>query len=420
MAEMKASHDRHVSDLQDRHEQSTNMMQTRQGELQDELVRLRNDLEEEMLARQALSAQLEETARVQEERDREQEDQLELVTALQAEVAQEKDRATDLGVRLQEALLDVDGLRNAEQTLINQLQSLQEERSKSSKALSEEQVKRNSLESQIAGLRAELEATSEQLAQARTERDTALKNQSAEAERMMRDHIAEADGDRAVLEHQNLTLTKQLEDLRNEMQEKLSAARNQAVRQADGLKAELQFVKAQLRTAQQKETVLADELAMVKDGAEQSNKNYIRQHDIAKDAVGLVGMYHETCMKLLKTINASSTISGSSSTYLRSKQPKSEKPDEEGVEDLAAEDNGKGSNGEMKDSAAVMISSLTTAQAFDLVQFAEAVQRTITLVKKWGKSCKSYRDLARNRISFTNFGEGDLVGSMRILNRSRN
>lgn len=405
IADLAQAHRQEVNGIHDRHERSTVALQNRQGDLQEELVRLRTDLEEEMLARQALSAQLEGNVREQEDRQREQEDHNELVTALQAEVAQEKDRATDLGVRLQEALLDVDGYRNAEHNLQCKVLGLQEERSWTNKNLSDAQNQAKSLETEMAGLRAELEATSSQLVQAQAERDTALKNQSAEAERMMRDQIAEADGDRAVLEHQNLNLNKQVEDLRQEMQDKLSAANNQAVRQANGLRAELQFTKAQLRTAQQKETVLADELAMTKDKAEQSDKHASNQHVIAKDAVGLVGMYHETCMKLLNTINASSSISGSSSTHM-SKPTGNEAVVQQVVND-----------GDSKDSTA-LTSSLSVAQAFDLVIFAEAVQKTINLVRKYVKSCKTYRDLARNRISFTNFGKGDLVSSQ-DLNHTR-
>ena len=425
LAIMQATHQRELSDLKDRHEERNSQLHNRQGELQEELMRLRNDLEEENLARQALSAQLEETAREQEERRREVEEQADFVNALQVELSQEKDRATDLGVRLQEALLDVDGLRNAEQTLITQLHGLQDERSKSIQALSDEQVTNNALESQLAGLKAELEATTGQLSQARAERDTALKNQSAEAERMMRDHIAEADGDRAVLEHQNLTLTKQLEDAKQEHRKKLSEVENQSVRTANGLKAELSFTKAQLRTAQQKETVLSDELAMNKDSADQLAQKSDHQAEICKEAVALVGIYWETCSRLAGVISASSTISGGSSQGLKSRDgslgaagsiteiptggARDGKEIMSGTSILPSKD-------DLKDST-VLTTSLATAQTFDIGAFSDSVMKTINLVKKWGKSCKTYRDLSRNRLSFRDFGKGDLV-SIGLLARS--
>jgi chromosome segregation ATPase len=393
LREQELSHERQVRNIDDRHENQTATLQNRQAELQEELFRLRTDLSDEMLARQALSTQLEEQARDTDDRQREYEDQADLLSAVQAELAQEKHRATDLGVRLQEALLDVDGLRNAETTLIGQLQTLQDERSKSMQSLSDAQCQADSLESQLAGIQAELEATTGQLLEARSERDAALKSQSAEAERMMRDHIAEADGDRAVLEHQNLTLTKQLEDIRVEMAEKLTSARNSSLRQADGLKAELHFTKAQLRDAQRRETVLADELAMSKDTAQAMSQVTAHQSDVSRDAVALSSKYFDTCERLLTAINASSTISGTESKLLtKSRSP----PRPEST-----------SEGAMKESA--MIRSLSQAQSFDLTVFSEAVQKTITMVKKLSRVTKGYKDLARHKISIANFAKGDLV-----------
>jgi len=355
-----------------------------------------------MLTRQALSTQLEERSREHEDWQREHEDQTDLVLALQAELAQQKERATDLGVRLQEALLDVDGLNNAEQSLIGQLQALQDERSKSMKSLSEAQLHSRGLESQVAGINAEMEAMSQQLSTARSERDSAMKNQSTEAERMMRNHIAEADGDRAVLEHQNFTLTKQVDGVRVELEEKLSAAKNSAIRQADGLKAELSFTKAQLRDVQRRETILADDLAMAKDAATAMTHETRYQSDSTRDAVALASRYYECCQRLMTAINTSATISGTASTLVaRPRTPPS------AVISVSSKD-------EMRESG--FIRSLATASGFDLVAFADAVQKTINLVKKWSKSCKQYRDLARNKISFTTFTKGDLVsGSWKHL-----
>ena len=393
-------HDAKVREMSDVFETREASMQARQAELQEELVRLRTDLGEEMLARQALSTQLDATNRAHEDRLRDHDDQTELVTALQAELAQEKDRATDLGVRLQEALLDVDGLRNAEQSLASQIQALQDERSTAMQRLSQSQSESRNLESQLAGLRAELDATASQLNQARRERDQAHRNQSAEAERMMRDRIAEADGDRAVLEHQNLTLTKQMDDLKVETDEKLSAARNTAIRQADGLKAELSLTRAQLREVQRRETVLADELAMAKDAATAISLDTHNKSDLSRDAITLVVRYHETCQRLLSAINASSTINGTSTAASRHLKS----PPASAAVSVSSKD-------ELKESA--MGKSLATAAAFDLVIFSEAVQRTISLVKKWSKSCKSYRDLSRSKISYNNFSKGDLVSQRR-------
>nr|XP_019008838.1 uncharacterized protein I206_06522 [Kwoniella pini CBS 10737]OCF47619.1 hypothetical protein I206_06522 [Kwoniella pini CBS 10737] len=414
MHELEAAHQADLRNMEEQYDRRLEASQSRQAELQEQLVRLRTDLSEEMLARQALSAELEERSKEQEDKYREQEDQSDFIKGLQAELYQEKDRATDLGVRLQEALLDVDGLKSAEQTLINQLQELQEERTKSLQNLGDTQLHAQNLESELAGARAELESTTRQLAEAQNDRDTALKNQSAEAERMMRDHIAETDGDRAVLEHHNLTLTKQLEDKKVELEDKLNAVKNSAIRQVDGLKAELSFTKAQLREVQRKETVLMDEMAMAKDTASAITQEKAYQSDVAKDSIGLVTKYHEVCLRLMSAINASTTISGNNGNTSQSQFVgivKSINRLQPAINDdqlsNSITSNANSNKDELRES--VLIRSLETAQNFDLALFSEAVSKTIGLVKKWSKSCRQFRDLAKNKITFTNFTKGDLA-----------
>ncbi|TYJ54414.1 hypothetical protein B9479_004924 [Cryptococcus floricola] len=385
-------------------------LQTRQAELQDELVRLRSDLEEEGLARQALSQELEEREKEKEDRSKEDED---LIKGLQAEMAQEKDRATDLGVRLQEALLDVDGLRNGERTLQAQLHELQEERSNALQDHQAAQAVIANLESQVAGLRAELGTTVNQLEQAREYRETALKHQMAEAERLLRDQIAEADGDRAVLDQQTLTLTKELEDLKMDTQRQMSAAENNSIRQIDGLKAELSLTKAQLKDNQRKELALTDELAVAKDSLNASVQDKSKLGDQTREAVSLAGRYYEACQRLFDAINSSTTISGTAA------QGRSRSPTFHQSGSLPAAKSHFETSYETKtvpgsdqlDASSTSAASFATspASSFDIQAFADAVTKTIGMAKKWSKSCRQYRDQAKNKISFTNFSKGDLA-----------
>lgn len=405
LQELEESHQNHLKQLTEQHEKREQALQMRQGELQEELARLRTDLSDEMLARQALSAELEEKTREQED----QKDQMDMLAGLQAELTQEKDRATDLGVRLQEALMDVDGLKIAEQTLITQLQELQEERKKALEGEKEAQAMVKNLESQLAGIKAELEAVTGQLTQAQEDREAALRNQSAEADKLMRDRIAEADGDRAVLEHQHLTLTRELDNLKLETEKKLSAAQNTAIRQVDGLKAELSLTKAQMRELQRKELTLTDELAVVRDTMRVLSQEKGHGAEHAREAVSLVTRYYEACQRLLHAINTSTTISGSAAQpRSHSPQPLNQPPSKPQISppsnQAASTSLSTSSKDEMRESV-----SLVAAQGFDLVEFTEAVTKTIGLVKKWSKSCRQYRDQARNKISFTNFAKGDLV-----------
>jgi autophagy-related protein 11 len=378
------------------------IMDKRYGDLQDEVDRLRAQLGEEVLARQALSAELDERNRSSDDRIRDQEEQSDLVSALQVEMAQEKDRATDLGVRLQEALLDVDGLKNAEQTLLGQLQQMQDERSGYFQDASDAHADADELRLQVAGLHAELDAIANQLALVQQERDTALKSQSAESERLMRDRIAEADGDRAVLEHQTVTLNKQVEDLKRELDEKLSAVRNTAARQADGLKAELSLSKAQLREAQRREAVLSEEMAMLKDNSNALTSDRGHQAEVARDAVALVTKYYETCRPLLRILNAAAA-----SKRTGSDEAEKDKQQEASPASIAH------STSSLRESG--LVRSLASAQSFDLDGLTDAVNKVIIRSKRYQKGYKHMRDVSRSKITFTDFQRGDLVRTASAL-----
>lgn len=399
LEQARALHAEDMQRLEEQHEQRTTSLQTRQAELQEELVRLRTDLSDEMQARQALSA---EWARDQEDRQKEQDDQVETIRnlqaenqALQAELADERKRATDLGVRLQEESLDVDVLKHAEQSLTAQVTALQEERSTLNQSLAEAQNAHVALQTEMAGLRAELEASNQQMAQARRDREAALQVQSEEAVRQMRDQIAEADGDRAVLEELNIAAKKEMEAIKLEMEKKLTDAKNTAIRRENGLKAELAMQTTQLRESQRRETVLVDELAMAKDALSSIQQKETHQTDVAKDAVALASKYHDACQRILSTIYASSTITGMASTHL---------PKLNNAQPAAAP---TPFTGDMHES--ILVRSLAAAGSFDLEGFSETVNRTIVLLKKWCKSCKHYREATKNRIAFANFAKGDLV-----------
>jgi len=398
-----------VDEMELRHREEVEGMDQRQLELQEEVDRLRANLGEEVLARQTLSAELEERNRLSEDRTRDQEETSDFITALQADMAQEKARATDLGIRLQEALLDVDGLKNTEQNLLAQLSDMRDERTKHFQASSDAHAAADELRSQVAGLQAELEASSKQLASAQQERDVALKSQSAEAERLMRDRIAEADGDRAVLEHQNLNLAKEVEDMKIELAEKLTAVRNNATRQADGFKAELAMSKAQLREAQRREAVLSDEMATTKDTATAIAAEKAHQAEVARDAVALATKYYDTCRPLLRILNAAASSKRNESDEAEREKEDIEKDRPRPASPISATQ----STISIRDS--VLIRSLASAQQFDLEAFTEVVNKVVVRIKKYQKAYKHSQSICKNRITFTDFQKGDLVSFQRLV-----
>lgn len=182
----------------------------------------------------------------------------------------------------------------------------------------------------------------------------------------------------------------------------------------DGLKAELSLTKAQMRELQRKELTLTDELAVARDTMRVLSQEKGHGAEHAREAVSLVTKYYEACQRLLHAINTSTTISGSAAQpRSRSPQLLNQSPSKHQIsppsDPAAFTSLSASSKDEMRESV-----SLVAAQEFDLVEFTEAVTKTIGLVKKWSKSCRQYRDQARNKISFTNFAKGDLVSIIRI------
>jgi autophagy-related protein 11 len=53
--------------------------------------------------------------------------------------------------------------------------------------------------------------------------------------------------------------------------------------------------------------------------------------------------------------------------------------------------------------------SIDVLKQFDLDIFSEIILKSGSTIRKWQKQCKDYRERARGKISFRNFGKGDLA-----------
>jgi len=65
------------------------------------------------------------------------------------------------------------------------------------------------------------------------------------------------------------------------------------------------------------------------------------------------------------------------------------------------------------------LGALESLRAFDHNQFLEAVAKTGSIVRKWQKQCKEYRERAKGKISFRNFAKGDLALFLPTRNPSK-
>ncbi|KAJ7227807.1 autophagy-related protein 11-domain-containing protein [Mycena rebaudengoi] len=221
--------------------------------------------------------------------------------------------------------------------------------------------------------------------EASREKDRLLRAQASEYDRIIRDHITEANGDRAVLERQFHELkavqehtARQLEGVRSEMD----------LANADtlGLREELKRVERELREASRAERVLRDDLPAGRasqsdysDRLENSSRliaqilNVASPHDLTS--------WHWTPVEL----------GGGRICVLVLDAPQRHQPSRRAI---AHRPFGP---------------VLETLRAFDHDHFLEAITKTGSTIRKWQKQCKEYRERAKGKISFRNFAKGDLA-----------
>jgi autophagy-related protein 11 len=151
-------------------------------------------------------------------------------------------------------------------------------------------------------------------------------------------------------------------------------------------------------------------LSQGKDALTYANKERGRQRDIGRDAIRVASAFHDCISRLHLAIQSSATISGSSLLI--------NKPTGDDAQVIATDQRSQtateaGLVFDTKDSEdedeAALLHELASLKTYDLHTFADAVTRTMSLVKKWQKSCKQYRDKARDKLAFSNFAKGDLV-----------
>lgn len=319
--------------------------------------------------------------------------------------------------RLHEAEIEISELKRqlevekaAHEADVAQIQQLEDERSQILNGLGDARTAEDQLAAQLEGVQTELASTIAALEEARADREQTLRNQSAEAERMLRDRLTEADGDRAVLEHQSVTLAKDLENLKMQSDADLAAAKSAGKREAQGLKAELKMAHAQLRDAQTQRVKLLDELSQEKESVILAKKEEDKQAMLGRDAIRVASSYHDCISRLHSAIQSSATISGSSLLITKptAKPGSSTPPNAEQQKDTDKVSDLELTGDEGQDA---LLHELAALKTYDLNAFSEAVTRTMSLVKKWQKSCKQYRDKAKDKLAFGNFTKGDLVSA---------
>lgn len=417
---MYADLEQQISQLSHAKEEQAAAFSQERRALEDEISRLRTQLDNSETARDqqdrdlhAIRAQLESettSRRVLERRNAELLGEAALQEkALKDALAEATDQtkaAEILRQELAQVRAEYEDMKALEQRNRDKIQSLLEEQANALRRLDEARARGEDLQAQIQAARLESDEVKRALMEAGKEKDRLLRAQLAEHDRIMRDHIAEADGDRAVLEHQYLELKAALEGAERQLKD-TQAQCETAQSDAVGLREELQRVEHELREARHMERMLREDLRAGRSSQGDYEQRLEESTRLVAQLLDVAVAFRQTHVKALHAIHAmtshpSSTKAGGSASMTES-----------GIGGSAPRRGGAVIVNHVEEPFPVdpadPAASLEALRAFDHDQFLEAVNKVAQTIRKWQKQCKEYREKAKGKISFRNFAKGDLA-----------
>ncbi|KAI0792411.1 putative peripheral membrane protein [Abortiporus biennis] len=323
-----------------------------------------------------------------------------LATAL-SEATEKTKEAEYLRQELSRVRAEFEEVKDLESRNAQKITKLLEEQANALGRLEEARARGEDLEAQIASARAESDEVKLALLESGKEKDRLLRAQASEHDRLLRDHIAEADGDRAVLEHQNLELKAALEDIQRQLKD-VHAQADMTNSDAIGLREELQRVEHELREARHVERVLREDLRAGRASQSDYELKLENSNRLVAQILDVALQFRESHVKAFSAAQAMS-----SHPFSKAVAPGSSMTDS-GFANIR-----RGTVNHMDEPSPIDPSdpaaALEALRAFDHDQFLEAINKTGSTIRKWQKQCKEYRERAKGKISFRNFAKGDLA-----------
>ena len=363
-------------------------------------------LERELRAARAQIANDAETRQILEARNAELlEDTEKLRSALADALADatEQARKADKAIQeLSQSKAEYQDVKILEERHALRITALLEDQATTLRNLEEARSKGEDLKTQIESAYSESEGMRRALEEAKKEKDRLLRAQASEHDRIIRDHIAEADGDRAVLEHQFSEFKAAVET----SERKLKEARSQMeviLADAKTSREELQRVGRELQETKDAEAALRADL---RDGrASQSGyERRIEESDrLIAQLLDVAIQFHSSHAKAAGTALALSSHPTSGKPQLTASAADSIIVPHSRHAILGSQD--EPSPIDPSDPQA----ALEILRTVDHDHLLDVVNKTGSTIRKWQKQCKEYRDRAKGKISFRNFTKGDLA-----------
>lgn len=355
--------------------------------------------------------------------------------------ATEKTKVAELlKVELQRAKKDLDAAAARHQESDNRVTALLADQAETLRVMEDARSRGADLEGQIRIAREEGEQATLALKEAALEKEALLRTQANEADRLLRDQIAEANGDRAVLEHQFSEVRAELDRRSQEVEElelELKMARANQLHVQDDLdlgrrekdrvvaerEQELRSMRADLEDGKMAVIDLERRLGAQEQTTREIIKVAHKMRDTNARAMANAQRYITAGSKAPAGASAETgpgdgTSSMAMSTHFDSRQhqvPSSSVsfPPSSSFPPSRSSANTLGSSISASPQPIVDPSqpelALGALTAFDLDAFAETVNKTGSTIRKWQKQCKEYRERARGKITYRNFAKGDLA-----------
>ena len=351
--------------------------------------------------------------------------------------AADRTREADLlRQELNQVRADFEQVKALEKKNADMIEGLLAEQEKNLRVMEEARARGEDLEQQIQAARMDGKDVQLALKAASAEKDRLLKVQAAEHERIMRDHRAEAAGDRAVLDRRFAQLQssvdkyeKELALLRSELE--ISNA------DASGLREELQRVERELREARGVEELLRDDLR----AGRASRTGFERKvEDGDRLVAGLLEVaicFRNSHVKALQAAVGMAVPPGGAERGGRQGGGANAAGGGSGAGGAGVNGTGGGNLAESiyatsafrAQTGLMTIGSLNSnsdlepppidpsdpstalevLREWDHDSFLEAISKIGGVIRKWKNQCREYRERAKGKISFRNFARGDLA-----------
>ncbi|KAI0676409.1 hypothetical protein C8Q78DRAFT_997230 [Trametes maxima] len=372
---------------------SLQMSETARGQLERELHAARAQLESEANAR-----------RILDERNTEMSAQAstkghELAEAL-AEATEQARIADHLRQKLTKVQEEFEAVKSLEARNSEKVATLLEEQANTLRRLEEARARGEDLEVQIQAARSESDEVKQALVDAGKEKDRLLRAQASEHDRQLRDHIAEADGDRAVLEHQFSELRAALQDLERQLKD-ARAQSEMANADAMGLREELQRVEHELRDTRRDERAVREDLRAGRASQSEYERRLEESERLVAQLLDVALAFRNAHVKALTAVQVMTVHPGSRASATTNLADSMHSNGRHAIVPLSGEP--------LPIDPADPVGALEALRAFDHDHFLEAIGKAGSTIRKWQKQCKEYRERAKGKISFRNFAKGDLA-----------